>query len=356
MMPRQLDVVSFANVEVKDVSWLIPPYIPLGKITILEGDPESGKTFLAIEFAAAVTTGRIIDFVGIPVEGQAPPSRAPANVLYFTGEDDLADTLKPRFLHQHGDQGRFFAVQGMMSERSGKKVEENFTLSCIAELEKGLQDFRPALVIIDPLQAFLGAGVDMHRANEVRPVLSGIKKVAEENGCAILVIRHLNKSVNQRGAYRGMGSIDFTAAARSVLLAGKNPRHPSQFALVHGKCSNGRKGTSLTYSISDSGLCWTGVAEISEDDLLGTTRQATKPRELAEGFLLEILAGGPKPSAEVQSAAVLKGISPRTLQRARENLGVLHKPSGFQGSWCLKLPEPAGSLPTNASSGTGDIV
>jgi archaellum biogenesis ATPase FlaH len=356
MKERQLDVVSFADVEVKEVAWLIPPYIPLGKITILEGDPESGKTFLAIAMAAAVTSGTVMDLTGIPVEGRVPARTTPSNVLYFTGEDDLADTLKPRFLKQQGDQTRFFAVQGMVSERDGKKVEENFTLGCIAELEKSLQELRPALVVIDPLQAFLGSKVDMHRANEVRPVMSGLGKLADENRCAILIIRHLNKSVNQRSGYRGMGSIDFTAAARSVLLAGKNPRNPKQFALVHTKCANGPKGSSLTYSIGGDGLNWLGSADISADDLLGGTPSTVKPVDGAVAFLREILAAGPKASAEIQAAADERGISERTLQRAKHPAGVICRPSGFQGDWFWELGKPSGSLPPSIPSAPNQVV
>jgi RecA-family ATPase len=325
-----------ADVLSKEVEWLCPPYIPSSKVILLEGDPESGKTFLAIEIAAAVTTGRRT-LTGIPVEGDNSSVGTGANVLYFTGEDDIADTLRPRFEKQGGNTDLFYAVQGMVEQVNGEKIHTSFTLSCVQELERALAELKPALVIIDPLQAFLGAKVDMHRSNEVRPVMAGLAELAADHKCAILVIRHLNKAGQGKALYRGMGSIDFSAAARSILLAGKDPEDQERFVLVHNKSSLGPKGEALTYEIDDKGLHITGITNVTAEDLLFRMKEMVQPVDQAVNFLRDQLATGPKSRNALGEAAALQGIKFRTLERAGKRLGIMCSPSGFGGPWLWHL-------------------
>jgi len=152
-------------------------------------------------------------------------------------------------------------------------------------MEKAMKTVRPKLLIVDPFQCFLGAGVDMNRSNETRPILAELSNLAERYDCALLLIRHLKK-LGDKTIYRGLGTIDIAAAARSVLLAGRNPQPPNlkdvlrtdergqilhpkdRFALVHTKCNLGRKGPSLDYSIDDNGLTIDGISQLTADDLL----------------------------------------------------------------------------------------
>jgi hypothetical protein len=334
---RHLDVVAMSDVTATHVDYLVDPQIPIGKLTLLEGDPSSGKTYCALSIAAAVTTGKA-PFPSILVDGEAE-GRTPQNVLYISVEDDIADTLKPRFLKLGGDTDRFFAVKGVIQPHSeGPAKHSAFDFSDMALLDATLRELRIRFLVIDPIQGFLGAKVDMNRANEVRPLLAALSELAAKHSCAPLLIRHLNKASQGKSMYRGMGSIDFTAAARSVLLAGRHPTLPDSYVMVHTKCSVGPRAHSMRYEIDDLGLHWKGEVHLSADDIL---QPAAGPRSLesAKSFFQEILRDGPKSSEEVSKLATKSGLSARTLDRGKKELGVVSRPSGFRGPWTYQLPD-----------------
>ena len=168
-----------------------------------------------------------------------------------------------------GDCSRVVALTGYVGyDDDGLETELPVTMKSISVLERALAEHKPALVVIDPLQAFLGAGVDMHRSNETRPVLAGVASLAEKHGCAVLLIRHLGKSQADRAIYRGLGSIDFTAAARSVLLAGQDPNDPAKRALIHTKSSLAETGASIGYELRDGQFLWAGISELTAGQVL----------------------------------------------------------------------------------------
>jgi hypothetical protein len=349
--PFSLDIVCLADVQEREISWLWKPYIPSGKITILEGDPEAGKTFLALEIAAHVTTGRPLPTFGREREEMLPPK----NVMFLTAEDDLADTIVPRFRKADGDAARFLAINGIIQRRDDKDVHLGITLSDISLLEGALSKHKPGLLIVDPFQAFIGSKVDFHRANEVRPVMEGIGKLAARHGCAMLLIRHFAKAAYGNVMYRGIGSIDILAAARSVLQAGVNPEplgfgemfnvNPAigigtgtltpdgnRFVFVQSKCNVAQKGPTIAYSIADGKLSFKGPVLVTADDIqAGKVKRS--PRKSAQEFLSEQLATGKKPVLSLLTAARKEGISESTLRRAAKELPIKRAPSGFGGQW-----------------------
>lgn len=346
---RQLAITALSDVKVQSVRYLWPPYVPIGKVTLLEGDPESGKTFIGVDLAARVTQGNFVE--GLVVQGER---REPANVLYLTAEDDLADTIKPRLLKQGGDDARFLASKLTVEHRDGKKYYRSLQLSDIAEFDRTFRQHHPALMVVDPYQAFLGAKVDMHRANEIRPVLSGLADLAERHKCAILLIRHLNKGQG-KALYRGMGSIDTSAAARSILLAGKHPDDPTSFVLIQEKSSLGCKGPSLTYQIGDEGLVWKGTSDITAEELLNPRQPAHGPRNEAKDFLRKFLGDGPKLQTEILAAGSKVGISASTLRLALKDLGGVCKPTGYQKPWVWELPIIPAEDPAVCSTASNGI-
>jgi hypothetical protein len=207
--------------------------------------------------------------------------------------------------------------------------------------------------VFDTLQAFLGAAVDMHRANETRPILTGLAALAEAYDCAILVIRHLGKSAKDRAVYRGLGSIDFAAAARSILLVGHDPQQPRRRVMAHVKSSLAPHGGSLGYELREGRFWWTGPSAVSAEDLLRASpmdeeRSAT---EEAIDFLRDILADGEKPAKDVIREAKRAGISEITLRRAKAGIVHPHKAHTVGGKrgegpwvWTL-LDDQASSLP-----------
>ena len=313
----ELSLIQMSDVQEKQVDWLWHPYIPCGKVTIIQGDPGEGKTTFILRVAALLTQGEALPFA---------PTQQPMNVIYQTAEDGLADTIKPRLLEAGADCKRVLVID-----------ETAQALSMSDErLAAAVQKTGAKLVILDPLQAYLGATVDMHRANEIRPVMKRLGDVAEQYGCAIVLIGHMNKASGTKAAYRGLGSIDFQAAARSVLVVGRLRDQPEIRIVAHAKSSLAPEGQSLAFELNpESGFRWLGHYDISADDLLvGITTQSKTVQ--GEELLRELLET-PVPANEVFRRAEALGISERTVKIAKKNLGIVSEKAG--GVWRWKMPE-----------------
>jgi archaellum biogenesis ATPase FlaH len=236
--------VKVSDVEREEVSWLWKDRIPRGKLTIIEGDPGEGKSFLSQAIATAITRG-----FGLPGEEK----REPETVLIMSAEDGLADTIRPRLEDMGADVSKVVALRGLTDEE-GK--ERPLTLADLDVIEEAVVEHQPALVIVDPIIAYV-AGKDTHKANEVRSLLAPLAALAEKHKTAILAIRHLNKGTG-KASYRGQGSIDFLAACRSAFLVGEDPENPGQKVFCHIKANLGPKTPSLTYTINDGRFQWGG--------------------------------------------------------------------------------------------------
>jgi len=218
------------------------------------------------------------------------------------------------------------------------------TLKDTEQLGDAIATHNVRLVVVDPLQSFLGADVDAHRANETRPVLDGLIRLAEVKECAIVITRHLSKGIGGSATYRGMGSIDITGAARCELFVGKDPQNPERVILAHSKSNLSKFGPSLAFSIGEGGrLTWHGESNLKANDLLVLPANASQRTALeeAEEFVQGALADGPRPTNEVKDEATANGISHATLQRAMKALHVAKKPGGLRQPWMLELPSVA---------------
>ncbi len=309
-----------ADVQPEAVSWLWNPYIPKGKLTLLEGDPGVGKSWVSLGIATAVSLGK-----GLP--GQEPS--APANnVVIASAEDGLGDTIRPRLDAMGGDVPRIFAIDGALT-----LDEKGFVL-----LESYLERVRPTLLIIDPLVAYLGASVDIHRANETRAVMSQLARLAEQFDVAILAVRHLTKGGQLKAIYRGLGSIDFTAACRSVLLAGCDAENPQNRALVHIKSNLAPVGPSIGYELREGGFYWTGESTLTAAQILAADDGAAASElDEAIAFLKDELANGSVRAKDIYQAAQDTGIAKRTLERAKVKLQAKSRKIG--DTWFWHLPE-----------------
>ncbi len=195
-------MLCYEDIKQTSVEWLWFPYLPFGKLTIIQGNPGEGKTYFAMMLTAACTNRKTFPNM---------EEIEPFNVIYQTAEDGMGDTIKPRLVEAGADLSRVMVIDD---------TEEALTLSD-DRIEKAIRQNQVRLLIIDPVQAFIGADVDMNRANEVRPVFRKLGMIAEKTGCAIVLIGHLNKSSGTQSTYRGLGSIDIMAAVRSLLFIGK---------------------------------------------------------------------------------------------------------------------------------------
>jgi putative DNA primase/helicase len=329
-----------SDIDPQEVDWLWYPYLPLGKFALLEGDPGIGKTHVALALSAIITRG-----LPWPEQGQAGPRmtftnpREPGNVLYLSAEDGLGDTLRPRLGAANADIERVIAMTGWTATVEGQEVSGLVTLDDKRLLDQTLTIVQPTLVIIDPLQAYLGADVDAHRANEVRPRLRNLTDLAEKHKCSILAIRHLGKSGKGKAIYSGLGSIDFAAAARSILLAGE---HKGQTLIAHVKSSLAPRGNSIRYEIQEGTVIWAGSSDVTADqmvsDLPGPDDNA---RAEARDFIGNLLGSGPMKSKDVQVHAKDAGVAKRTLERAfKEDLRGACRPLSRDGklTWYWLLP------------------
>jgi hypothetical protein len=332
---QSLRIVCMADVEAEDVTWLWAPYIPVGKLTILEGDPGIGKSWLTCAIASAVSTGH-----GLPNTAATEPR----NVLILTAEDGLGDTLKPRLNALEADTSRVFALdEPLVFDETG-----------LLDLEAGITDHKPAIVLIDPLFAYTGGKLDIHRANECRGMTARLAEIAENQKCAILAIRHLGKSRGNGFALNaGIGSIDITAAARSVLLAGIDPNDPHKRAIVQTKSNLAPPGRAVGFALDRGEFSWTGESDITAQRILAHAADQNEVSKLDEAmdFLREALAEGEREVKEVTAEAKHCGIVQQTLRRARERLGIKARREGAPNKQRFYW-----SLPCDAVQDGGDDV
>ena len=303
--PETVKIIRMSDVELTPVEWLWKPYLPFGKLSVLQGNPGEGKTYFAMHLAAACTNGKLLPNM---------ERMEPFNVIYQTAEDGLGDTVKPRLIEAGADLDRVLVIDDS---------DVQLTLSD-ERIEKAIIENNARLVIIDPIQAYLGADVDMNRANEVRPIFMRLGQVAQRTGCAILLIGHLNKAAGMQSLQRGLGSIDIAAAVRSVMFIGKLKHDPTMRILTHEKSSLAPPGVSLAFSLGDEGgFRWVGEYDITADEMLsGIEPQRETKTQQAKDLICALLAGGKQVlSEDIDKAALERGIPGRTVRDAKRELG-----------------------------------
>ena len=298
-------MLCYKDIEQTSVEWLWFPYIPFGKLTIIQGNPGEGKTYFAMMLTAACTNRKLFPNM---------EDIEPFNVIYQTAEDGMGDTIKPRLVEAGADLSRVMVIDDS---------EEVLTLSD-DRIEKAVRQNHVRLVIIDPVQAFIGAAVDMNRANEVRPVFRKLGMIAEKTSCAIVLIGHLNKSSGTQSTYRGLGSIDIMAAVRSLIFIGKVKKDPTTRVLIHEKSSLAPPGETMAFNLGDEeGFRWVGAYEISADELLdGKEGKATETKlERGAKLIQELLVDKNEISIrELDDKAKEQGISGRTMRDVRSRM------------------------------------
>ena len=319
----ELQMIKMSEIQSQEVAWLWFPFIPYGKLTIVQGDPGDGKTTLVLNIAAKLSKGEGLDSKMKLTE--------PLNVIYQSAEEGLADTVKPRL-----------ETAGANCENISVIDESIKSLSMIDErLEEAVIRTKAKLLILDPIQAYLGGGMDMNRANEARDMTKKLGALAEKTKCAIILIGHMNKASGNKAAYRGMGSIDFFAVARSVLLVGRVEGESNTRAVVQIKNNLAAFGHPKAFALSEDGFKWLGDYEITVDEVLGGITPKANKMEQAKQMLREL--------AETQSAVLSNeifdranelGISKRTLENAKKELGVQTRKINNAWYWELDKVKP----------------
>lgn len=332
-------MINMESVKVEQIEWLLYPFIPFGKVTIIQGDPGEGKTTMVLQIIAKLTRGEPI-LLNKKSQKEAQQdseenlkqevlsqdnSIQPVNVIYQTAEDGLGDTIKPRLLAAGADCSRVLVIDDR---------EQPLTMVDV-RLEEAIIQTKARMVVLDPIQGFLGTDVDMHRANEIRPLMKRMAVLAEKYHCAIILIGHMNKNSNGKSSYRGLGSIDFQAAARSVLIVGRLKDEPETRVMCHVKSSLAPEGKSVAFRIDkETGFQWIGEYDISADDLLSGDARGQKSR-IAKEFLLDILADGGMAQKKIEEEANKQGIKKKTLRNAKQELEIDSVKRGNQWFWIL---------------------
>ena len=294
----------YSAVTACDVEWLWYPYIPYGKLTILQGDPGEGKSTFMLSIAALLTCGAPMPD-GYRVDG-------PKNVIYQTAEDNIADTVKPRLIHAGADCKRVAYI-----------VDSDVSLTLDDErIERALQETKARLFILDPLQAYLSQDSDMMMAGRMRQQLRKLSKVAERYNCAMVIIGHMNKSSAEKNLYRGLGSIDIAAIARSVLMIARDKTDPMIRYMFPVKTSLAPEGKPIAFSFgAEHGIEWIGQREISINTINRVVQDESK-LEFAKRMVTEMLTDRDLYSSTIVKKMKVMGVSERTLSIAKKDLGI----------------------------------
>ena len=336
------------------VEWLWPGRIPIAKLTVLDGDPGLAKSLLTLALAARLSTGRPMP--------HAEEASAPAATVLLNAEDDISDTIRPRLEAAGADLDRVHTVDAVLAD--GRDPRPLVLPDDIAILDEAVQRTTARLLVIDPIMAFLAPTVATSRDQAVRHALLPLARLAARRRCAVLVVRHLNKSVGLSALYRGGGSIGIIGAARSGLLVGPDPLDPTRRLLAPVKTNLAARPDTLAYSLAGDppALDWHGPVDTTADVLLGSLPLSSQGKGPAGGvapalseaidWLREQLAGGPRPAAGLIAAAQEAGITRDALYRARKAIAARATRAGFgaraRSTW--SLPEAAAAGPPSTPS------
>jgi hypothetical protein len=347
-------VTRLSDVDREHVSWLWPGRIPLGKLTMLDGDPNLGKSTVALDLAARVTTGT-------PFPGE-PDRREPASVVLLTAEDGLGDTVGPRLDAAGGDAKRVVVIESIIDTNDGGEIVERppSLPDDIVRLERTVSREGAALVVVDVLNAFLAARVDSYRDQDIRRALMPLANMAARTGAAVVALRHLTKGRSGNALYAGGGSIGIVGAARAALLVAADPddEAESRRILAVTKCNLSKPVPAVAFRLvpSDEHGCarvrWEGTTGHQADDLVSIdTREERSAIAEAAEFLRDFLADGDRPQREIKTEAERACLAWHTVRRAKDRLGVRSRKVGAPGErgewrWTLRLnPEDAHPTP-----------
>lgn len=331
-----MTLIRLADVQPERVSWLWPGRIPLGKLTILDGDGGLGKSTVLLDLAARLSTGEPLP------DG---PALERAGTVLLSIEDGLADTTRPRLDAAGADLTRIVALTDVPDEHGNPQLPS--IPEDIDAIERAIMTVDARFVVIDPVMSYLSGGTNSHADHEVRRALTPLASLAERSGAAIVVVRHLNKTAGGKAIYRGNGSIAFIGIARAGLIIAEDPDDEFRRVLAVSKTNLGPRPVSLAYRLVDNGagvarVSWEGISHHHADDLLAQRDEEERSdMSDAEAFLRDALAQGARPAADLITEARRLSISERTLRNVKARLHIKsEKEHRGGGQWVWYIPPP----------------
>jgi hypothetical protein len=310
-----LRLCPVSEVTPRAVAWLWPGRLALGKPAVLEGDPGLGKSLLTLDLCARLSTGAPFP------DGSG--GREPANLIILNGEDNDADTIRPRLQALGAQLERIYVPERTDDAEPLLQLPDHTD-----RLERALVARQARLLVIDPLVAFLERQVNMNDDASIRRAVFRLALIAEKHACAMLLVRHLNKRPGLRSLYRGGGSIGLLGASRSAWLVARDPEVPERRVLAEVKNNLGPAQPSLAFTVTHAAeggqplLSWLGPCAWTADALLGGEPATVTPRDQAKDFLKAALQDGPRSSRDLWNLAEKEGFTERTLRRAKKDLRV----------------------------------
>ena len=307
-------LVSLSDVEEKETEWLVWKYMPKGQINIFAGDGGSGKTTSWCGLAAAVSNGTKVFFEAENPDANPFLEREPQKVMFFSSEDSLEYTLKARLRKAGANLDNIYSAN--LRDERFSQIKFNSPL-----LKDLIKEVKPALVIFDPIQAFIPPDIQMGQRNAMRNCLNPLIGLGEEYGTTFLIVVHTNKRQGVYGRNRIADSADVWDIARSVLITGAakdNMRY-----LSHEKSNYGEPGRTVLYTIEDGVAVFKDCCDKHDADFVkerDLSAYQAPQRQNAEAFIIDFLKNGKKPTADLDEAAKAAGITPATLRRAKEEL------------------------------------
>ena len=294
-----LEVVKASEIEPKEVKWLWYPYIPVGKVTLLQGDPGDGKSKLMLSIAALLSKGEPLPF-----------TETEENLIFIKeGEKSLS----------FGDN----------------------------RIREAIEMYHAKLLILDPMSSYIGESCSMNNANETRAEFNHLIAVAKDTGCAIVIIAHMNKMRDTNPLYRTNGSIDIAGAARSILAITRTPNKevPAERYLVQVKSNLAPTGSAILFEVSEKGVDFISEMEMTaEEAFQSLAPKIGRPNDKevkAKAFLIEMLKDGEMLSSDCEEKLEAAGFRKSTIKKAKKNAGVISRKKGFLWYWSL----PMGDIP-----------
>lgn len=323
--PKYL-AISLADVEEEQLDWIWYPYLARRELTILEGDPGLGKSYLAQMVGLAIVDGKVLPSVKVhkPVCGR---------VAYFDLENSAGTVTKARLVDNGGRNLKNY----FQDERVFRIDDEE----AIERVYEGLERVKPDLVVFDTINSYVGKA-DTNNGRDVQQAMAHFIEIARRFNCATLVLRHLTKSTKERALYRGQGSIAFSGMARVVITVGQHPEEEEVRVMAVTKLNVTKRPKALTFEIKSlpdtlkkqdrSKFVWGDFVELTSDEIttfVPPSGAGRRKNENTEDFLREMLADGPQPKAVLERAAEARGINIRTLIREAERIGIIRDTTGF---------------------------
>ena len=321
----ELELVKASEIIPKSVKWLWYPYIPFGKVTLLQGDPGDGKSHLMLALSALASKGKAFPFA------DEEESHDSMTVIYQTTEDDADDTVVPRFIASGGDRDKLLFIRE--DEKSLTFDDDRIRLA----IEKS----GARLLILDPLSSYIGDGCSLNAANEMRSKFNHLIAVAKDTGCAVVVIAHMNKMKETSPLYRTSGSIDIAGVVRSILAITRTPNkeNPNERVMVQVKSNLAPTGSAILFEVGEKGIRFIDEIEMTAEQAFSAVapkigRPSTEC-EAATAFISDLMKAGKLPATACEKFLQDKGFKKSTVKKAKKNAGVVSVKEGMIWYWTL---------------------